>query len=72
MKLAGNVLTAATMQSMGEVLALLRKGGIDRQVAFDILTNSLFDSKVHRTYGAKFVKNATALPAWPYRLRSRI
>jgi 3-hydroxyisobutyrate dehydrogenase-like beta-hydroxyacid dehydrogenase len=56
MKLAGNVLTAATLQSMGEVLALLRKGGIDQQVAFEILTNSLFDSKVHRTYGGKIVE----------------
>jgi 3-hydroxyisobutyrate dehydrogenase-like beta-hydroxyacid dehydrogenase len=56
MKLAGNVLTAATLQSMGEVLALLRKGGIDRRVAFDVLTNSLFDSKVHRTYGGKIVE----------------
>ena len=42
--------------SMGEVLALLRKGGIDRHVAFDVLTNSLFDSKVHRTYGGKIVE----------------
>ena len=56
MKLAGNVLTAATLQSMGEVLALLRKGGIDQRVAFDILTNSLFDSQVHRTYGGKIVE----------------
>ena len=56
MKLAGNVLTATTLQSMGEVLALLRKGGIDRRVAFDVLTNSLFDSKVHRTYGGKIVE----------------
>jgi 3-hydroxyisobutyrate dehydrogenase-like beta-hydroxyacid dehydrogenase len=55
MKLAGNVLTATTLQCMGEVLALLRKGGIDRHLAFDILTNSLFDSKVHRTYGGKIV-----------------
>jgi 3-hydroxyisobutyrate dehydrogenase-like beta-hydroxyacid dehydrogenase len=55
MKLAGNVLTAATLQSMGEVLALLRKGGIDQQVAFDVLTNSLFDGKVHKAYGAKIL-----------------
>lgn len=56
MKLAGNVLTATTLESMGEVLALLRKGGVDRHVAFDVLTNSLFDSKVHRTYGGKIVE----------------
>jgi 3-hydroxyisobutyrate dehydrogenase-like beta-hydroxyacid dehydrogenase len=55
MKLAGNVLTATTLQSMGEVLALLRKGGVDLHLAFDVLTNSLFDSKVHRTYGGKIV-----------------
>jgi 3-hydroxyisobutyrate dehydrogenase-like beta-hydroxyacid dehydrogenase len=55
MKLGGNVLTATTLQSLAEVLALLRKGGIDQHVAFDVLTNSLFDSKVHRTYGGKIV-----------------
>jgi 3-hydroxyisobutyrate dehydrogenase-like beta-hydroxyacid dehydrogenase len=55
MKLAGNVLTATTLQGMGEVLALVRKGGIDPHVAFDVLTNSLFDSKVHRAYGGKIV-----------------
>jgi 3-hydroxyisobutyrate dehydrogenase-like beta-hydroxyacid dehydrogenase len=55
MKLGGNVLTATTLQSMAEVLTLLRKGGIDERVAFDVLTNSLFDSKVHRTYGGKIV-----------------
>lgn len=55
MKLAGNVLTATTLATMGEVLALLRKGGIDQHLAFDVLTNSLFDSRVHRTYGGKIV-----------------
>ena len=55
MKLAGNVMTAITLESMGEVLALLRKSGVDRHVAFDVLTNSLFDSKVHRAYGGKIV-----------------
>jgi 3-hydroxyisobutyrate dehydrogenase-like beta-hydroxyacid dehydrogenase len=55
MKLAGNVLTATTLESMGEVLALVRKGGIDQQVAFDVLTNSLFDAKVHKTYGGKIL-----------------
>lgn len=54
-KLAGNVLTATTLQSMAEVFALLRKGGIDPHVGFEVLTNSLFDSRVHRTYGGKIV-----------------
>ncbi|MBV8398105.1 MAG: NAD(P)-dependent oxidoreductase, partial [Acetobacteraceae bacterium] len=55
LKLAANVLTATTLQCMGEVLALLRKGGIDEHLGFDVLTNSLFDSRVHKTYGGKIV-----------------
>ena len=56
MKLAGNTLTASTLQAMGEVLALLRKSGIDERLAFDVLTNSLFDGRVHKTYGGKIVE----------------
>src|SRR6201998_2162657 len=54
-KLAANVLTATTLECMGEVLALMRKGGVDRHLAYDVLTNSLFDSRVHKTYGGKIV-----------------
>ena len=56
-KLAGNVLTAATLESMGEVFALLRKAGIDPHLAFDVFTGSLFDGRVHKTYGGKIVDN---------------
>ena len=42
---------------MGEVLALLRKGGVEARAAFEILTGSLFDGKVHKTYGGKIVEN---------------
>ena len=38
---------------MGEVLALLRKSGIDGRAGFEVLTNSLFDGKVHKAYGGK-------------------
>jgi len=55
-KLAANVLTATTLECMGEVLALLRKGGIGERIGFDVLTNSLFDSRVHKTYGGKIVE----------------
>jgi 3-hydroxyisobutyrate dehydrogenase-like beta-hydroxyacid dehydrogenase len=54
-KLAANVLTATTLECMGEVLALMRKGGVDGHLAFDVLTNSLFDSRVHKSYGQKIV-----------------
>jgi 3-hydroxyisobutyrate dehydrogenase-like beta-hydroxyacid dehydrogenase len=55
MKLAGNVLTAATLQSMGEVFALLAKAGLPPERAQEILTGSLFDGHVHKTYGGKIV-----------------
>ena len=54
-KLAANVLTATTLECRGEVLALLRKGGIDSDLGFEVLTNSLFDSRVHKNYGAKII-----------------
>jgi 3-hydroxyisobutyrate dehydrogenase-like beta-hydroxyacid dehydrogenase len=61
-KLAANVLTATTLECMGEVLALLRKGGVDRHLAYDVLTNSLFDSQVHKTYGGKIVDERYSPP----------
>jgi 3-hydroxyisobutyrate dehydrogenase-like beta-hydroxyacid dehydrogenase len=61
-KLAANVLTATTLECMGEVLALMRKGGIDRHIAYDVLTNSLFDSRVHKTYGGKIVEEHYSPP----------
>jgi 3-hydroxyisobutyrate dehydrogenase-like beta-hydroxyacid dehydrogenase len=61
-KLAANVLTATTLECMGEVLALLRKGGVEGHLAFDVLTNSLFDSRVHKTYGGKIVEERYSPP----------
>jgi 3-hydroxyisobutyrate dehydrogenase-like beta-hydroxyacid dehydrogenase len=61
-KLAGNTLTAATLESMGEVLALLRKSGIDPHLAYDVFTGSLFDGRVHKVYGAKIVEGQYSPP----------
>jgi 3-hydroxyisobutyrate dehydrogenase-like beta-hydroxyacid dehydrogenase len=55
MKLAGNVLTGATLQSMGEVFALLRKAGIGQRLAFEVLAGPLFDGRVHKAYGGKII-----------------
>ena len=60
MKLGANALTATTLECMGEVLALLHKGGIEPRLAFDVLTNSLFDSQVHKAYGDKIVESRYA------------
>ncbi len=62
LKLAGNALTAATLQSMGEVLTFVRKAGIDPKLAFSVFTESLFDGKVHKTYGGKIVERRYSPP----------
>ncbi len=61
-KLAANALTATTLECLGEVLALLRKAGIDGRLGFEVLTNSLFDSRVHKNYGAKIVDSRYSPP----------
>jgi len=51
-KLAGNFLIAATIESFGEAVALARKAGIDPHRFLEILTGTLFSAPVHKTYGA--------------------
>jgi 3-hydroxyisobutyrate dehydrogenase-like beta-hydroxyacid dehydrogenase len=51
-KLSGNFLLASVIESLGEAMALVSKGGIDRHVYLDLLTSSLFTAPVYKTYGA--------------------
>ncbi|HVB81348.1 MAG TPA: NAD(P)-dependent oxidoreductase [Candidatus Binataceae bacterium] len=51
-KLSGNFLIATVIESLGEALALVGKGGIDRHQYLEILTSTLFDVPVYKTYGA--------------------
>lgn len=51
-KLSGNFLLASVIESLGEAIALVSKGGIDRHVYVDLLTSSLFSAPVYKTYGA--------------------
>jgi len=50
-KLSGNFLLASVVESLGEAMALMRKAGIDRRQYLDILTSTLFDVPVYKTYG---------------------
>jgi 3-hydroxyisobutyrate dehydrogenase-like beta-hydroxyacid dehydrogenase len=49
-KLAGNSLLAAMIQSFGEAFALSRKWGVSSEVLLDILTNTLFTSPAQKNY----------------------
>ena len=62
MKLAANMLTAATLESMGEAFAFLSKEGITPGKAQEILTGSLFDGRVHKAYGGKIVDHRYTPP----------
>ena len=50
-KLSGNFLIASVIESLGEAMALVAKAGVDKQEYLDILTSTLFDAPVYRTYG---------------------
>jgi 3-hydroxyisobutyrate dehydrogenase-like beta-hydroxyacid dehydrogenase len=50
-KLSGNFLIAVVIESLGEAMALVGKGGIDKRQYLDVLTSTLFGAPVYKTYG---------------------
>jgi 3-hydroxyisobutyrate dehydrogenase-like beta-hydroxyacid dehydrogenase len=54
-KLLGNVMTATTLEMLGEVVAVIRKRGLDPAPFLDILTNTMFGGRAHKIYGAKIL-----------------
>jgi 3-hydroxyisobutyrate dehydrogenase-like beta-hydroxyacid dehydrogenase len=51
-KLSGNFMIAAAIETLGEALSLVRKGGIEPGSFVDLLTSTLFPAPAYRTYGA--------------------
>jgi 3-hydroxyisobutyrate dehydrogenase-like beta-hydroxyacid dehydrogenase len=51
-KLSGNFLIASVIESLGEAMALVGKGGVDLHAYLDLLTSTLFAAPVYKTYGA--------------------
>ncbi|MBN9248264.1 MAG: NAD(P)-dependent oxidoreductase [Hyphomicrobium sp.] len=50
-KLSGNFLIAAVIESLGEAMALVGKAGVDKHQYLEILTSTLFGAPVYKTYG---------------------
>ena len=50
-KLSGNFMLAALIESLGEAMALVEKGGVDRHAYLEMLTSSLFNLPVYKNYG---------------------
>src|ERR1700704_2291783 len=59
-KLLGNMMTATTLETLGEVVAVARKRGLDPKSFIDIMTSTMFGGRVHQIYGDKIVRQSYA------------
>src|SRR5437763_9507170 len=50
-KISGNFMISSTIEMLGETLALVAKGGLDKHQYLDFLTSSLFTAPIYKTYG---------------------
>ena len=50
-KLSANFLMASVIESLGEAMALVAKGGVDRQQYLELLIATLFGAPIYATYG---------------------
>jgi 3-hydroxyisobutyrate dehydrogenase-like beta-hydroxyacid dehydrogenase len=50
-KLCGNFMILSAIESMGEAMTLAEKGGVPKAKLLEVLTGTLFDAPVFRTYG---------------------
>ena len=55
-KLLGNMMSATALEMLGEVVAVIRKCGLDPQPFIDIMTNTMFAGRAHRIYGDKIAR----------------
>ena len=59
-KLLGNMMTATTLEMLGEVVAVLRKRGLDPKPFIDVMTSTMFGGRAHKIYGDKIVRQSYA------------
>jgi 3-hydroxyisobutyrate dehydrogenase-like beta-hydroxyacid dehydrogenase len=57
-KLLGNMMTATTLEMLGEAVAVVRKRGGDPKPFIDIMTSTMFGGRAHKIYGDKIVRQA--------------
>jgi 3-hydroxyisobutyrate dehydrogenase-like beta-hydroxyacid dehydrogenase len=63
-KLSGNFLIASVIESLGEAVALVTKGGVDRHAYIDLLTSTLFNAPVYKTYGGLIANRKFSPPGF--------
>jgi 3-hydroxyisobutyrate dehydrogenase-like beta-hydroxyacid dehydrogenase len=55
-KLLGNMMSATALEMLGEVVAVVRKRGLDPQPFIDLMTSTMFGGRVHKIYGDKIAR----------------
>ncbi len=63
-KLVGNFLIGATIESLGEALALAEKGGLDPEGMLNLLTGTIFGSPVVKNYGGRIARTEFTPPGF--------
>jgi len=59
-KLLGNMMTATTLEVLGEVVAVALKRGLDPGAFLDIMRSTMFGGRAHKIYGDKIVSQSYA------------
>jgi 3-hydroxyisobutyrate dehydrogenase-like beta-hydroxyacid dehydrogenase len=59
-KLLGNMMTATSLEMLGEIVAVALKRGLDPKLFIDIMTSTMFGGRAHKLYGDKIVRKAYA------------
>jgi 3-hydroxyisobutyrate dehydrogenase-like beta-hydroxyacid dehydrogenase len=54
-KLLGNMMTATSLEVLGEITTVLRKRGQDPRQFVDIMTDTMFGSRFHKIYGNRLL-----------------
>ena len=57
-KLLGNMMSATALEMLGEVVAVIRKRGLDPQPFIDIMTSTMFGGRAHKIYGDKIARQS--------------
>ena len=55
-KLLGNMMSATALEMLGEVIAVVRKRGLNPQPFIDIMTSTMFGGRAHKIYGDKIAR----------------
>jgi 3-hydroxyisobutyrate dehydrogenase-like beta-hydroxyacid dehydrogenase len=63
-KISGNFLIASVIEALGEAIALVGKGGVDQKRYIELLTSTLFNAPVYKTYGNLIVEGKFEPPGF--------